>query len=150
MRNLKRKYGKKGYIYASNLAFLSEVYKQTNMSGSDGEEPMDQQDESWASDDVNKKDNLKKILFKTGFENDILWQNDDVDTFDSTRKKRKTDIEFVEASFTEGMSTIDDDKSFFDSILPAVKDFTIDQKLEFRCDIIKLIKSYRQQFGSKD
>ncbi|XP_076751416.1 uncharacterized protein LOC143423753 [Xylocopa sonorina] len=38
---------------------------------------------------------------------------------------------------------IDEDKSFFDSLLPTVKTFTIDQKLEFRSEILNTIKKIR-------
>ncbi|KOB70669.1 Uncharacterized protein OBRU01_14845 [Operophtera brumata] len=149
VRHVKRKYGKKAYLYAKQLSFLRELYKQTTLSGSEGEE---HNDDTWASDSEESK--LKKILFKSGCfeskEEPLMWQNDD-ETIDLKRKKRKTDIEFVETNFPEATSSlavIDEDKSFFDSLLPAVKDFTIDQKLEFRSDIIKLIKNYRKNARS--
>lgn len=35
------------------------------------------------------------------------------------------------------------DRSFFDSIIPSIKDFTEDQKLELRCEILNIIKRMR-------
>lgn len=143
MRHARRKNGRKGYLYAKHLSFLCEIYKQ-NLSGSEGE---DNNDDTWASDSEESK--LKSILFKSACyeskDEPLIWQNDD-ESIDIKRKKRKTDIEFVETNYPETASSVaivDEDKSFFDSLLPAVRDFTIDQKLEFRSDILKLIKQYR-------
>lgn len=146
VRNAKRKYSKKGYLYAKHLSFLGDIYKQNTLFGSDGE---DNNDDTWASDDETK---IKSILFKSDFESkeeSLIWQNND-ETIDLNRKKRKTGIEFVEANEATSSSgvVVDEDKSFFDSLLPAVKDFTIDEKLEFRSDIIKLIKHYRNNARS--
>lgn len=148
MRHAKRKYGsKKGYLYAKQLSFLSETYKQNTLSGSDGE---DNNDDNWGSD---SDDNKVKHFYKNGsFETkeEPTWQNDD-ESMGTQLKKRKTDIEFVETNYPEVPSRIaivDEDKSFFDSLLPAVKQFTIDQKLELRSDILKLIKQYRKDARS--
>ncbi|CAL1275995.1 unnamed protein product [Larinioides sclopetarius] len=40
------------------------------------------------------------------------------------------------------------DRSFFDSLLPSIKDFTEDQKLEFRCEVLSLVKRMRKSFSS--
>lgn len=38
---------------------------------------------------------------------------------------------------------IDDDKAFFDSIMSTIKTFNIDQKLEFRTEVLKLLRKIR-------
>lgn len=68
-------------------------------------------------------------------------------------KKRKLDIE---SSLIEFMNTptpktppivpeINPDRSFFESILLSISSFTEDQKLEFRCEILNIIKRMRSQ-----
>lgn len=36
------------------------------------------------------------------------------------------------------------DRSFFESILPSISDFTEDQKLDFRCEVLSIIKRMRK------
>lgn len=36
------------------------------------------------------------------------------------------------------------DRSFFESILPSISDFTEDQKLDFRCEVLNLIKRIKR------
>lgn len=36
------------------------------------------------------------------------------------------------------------DRSFFESILPSISDFTEDQKLDFRCEVLNIIKRMRK------
>lgn len=67
--------------------------------------------------------------------------------------KRKLDIE---ASLIDYMNTPiptpiapaiqepNPDRSFFESILPSISDFTEDQKLDFRCEVLNIIKRMRQ------
>ncbi|XP_022181892.1 uncharacterized protein LOC111041787 [Myzus persicae] len=40
---------------------------------------------------------------------------------------------------------INPDRSFFESLLPSISSFTEDQKLEFRCEILNIIKRMRNQ-----
>ncbi|XP_016657241.2 uncharacterized protein LOC100569798 isoform X1 [Acyrthosiphon pisum] len=40
-------------------------------------------------------------------------------------------------------SQIVPDRSFFESILPSISNFTEDQKLEFRCEVLKIIQQMR-------
>lgn len=39
---------------------------------------------------------------------------------------------------------INPDRSFFESILPSISDFTEDQKLDFRCEVLNLIKRMKK------
>ncbi|KAG8273356.1 hypothetical protein J6590_023868 [Homalodisca vitripennis] len=55
----------------------------------------------------------------------------------------KTLIKFMNKAPTPTVEVPDDDKSFFDSIIPAVKSLSLDHKLEFRCEVMKLISRYR-------
>ncbi|XP_069357033.1 uncharacterized protein [Maniola hyperantus] len=40
-------------------------------------------------------------------------------------------------------TTFDEDRSFFDSLLPAVREFDMDQKLKFRFEVLRVIKDIR-------
>ncbi|XP_039277631.1 uncharacterized protein LOC111046573 [Nilaparvata lugens] len=37
----------------------------------------------------------------------------------------------------------DDDRSFFDSLIPAVKTLSLDSKLQFRCEVMRLVSHFR-------
>lgn len=50
---------------------------------------------------------------------------------------------FLNVSLPSYSTEIDEDKSFFHSLMPMVKLFNIDQKLEFRCEVLNLIKKIR-------
>lgn len=69
----------------------------------------------------------------------------------NSSKKRKNDLE---SSLVEFMNTpipitpaivleINPDRSFFESLLPSISSFTEDQKLEFRCEVLNIIKRMR-------
>lgn len=45
----------------------------------------------------------------------------------------------------EKISKPDEDQSFFNSILPAVKEFDLDQKLEFRSKVLTLVQTIRKK-----
>lgn len=46
-----------------------------------------------------------------------------------------------------GVESFDEDRSFFDSLLPAVREFDMDQKLKFRYEVLKTIKDIRSSAG---
>ncbi|XP_075984027.1 uncharacterized protein LOC142981801 [Anticarsia gemmatalis] len=162
VRHMKRKYGKKGYIYARHLEFLRIIYKekQNSQSGSDMEGDNDNEEHS-DDDDENK---LKAIGFKSR-KLDILneasfWESDadeSPSTIENLKRKRcakqENDIEYVDTPFPDPngtgagfTSTIEDeDRSFFESLLPAVREFNMDQKLEFRTEVLCLIKGIRSK-----
>lgn len=149
VRHLKKKYGKRGYIYAKHLTFLTNIYSQHSQSGSDGEA-----DETWQSENEETK---TKINFKKpeGIKiDDLIWTSDAEDSqpLVEPRKRKRTskrgsEFEYVDSTFPETATCAfpneDEDRSFFESLLPAVRGFDIDQKLEFRCQVIKLVKTFR-------
>ncbi|XP_004928977.1 uncharacterized protein LOC114244913 isoform X2 [Bombyx mandarina] len=151
VRSLRKGYG---YMYAKHLSFLNNIYKSTSQSGSDAE-----QDDNWQSDDDSAK--LSNVSFRKSFnikncdgitERSVDWQSDGEEIplrapVRSVRKRRKIipEIEYVEplAEPTCSSTGEDDDRSFFESVLPAVRVFDIDQKLEFRGEVLRLIKMIR-------
>ncbi|KAK9870600.1 hypothetical protein WA026_008161 [Henosepilachna vigintioctopunctata] len=38
----------------------------------------------------------------------------------------------------------DDDKVFFDSLIPAIKTLSVDNKLAFRCDVMQFVSRFRK------
>ncbi|XP_068623559.1 uncharacterized protein [Battus philenor] len=150
VRDLKRKDGKKGYMYAKHLAFLDNLYKGSGLpeNGSEGES------REWHELDSPKhwrSERKRRCLEILGESN---WPSDGEDapsTIDNLKRRRvkenKTEkIEFVDAPFPDpgcSYAVEDEDRSFFESLLPAVRDFDVDLKLEFRSEVIRLIKELR-------
>jgi len=67
-------------------------------------------------------------------------------------KKRKHDFETTLIDFMNApipspivppVSETNPDRSFFESVLPSISNFTEDQKLEFRCEVMKIIQRMR-------
>lgn len=137
-------------MYAAQLSFLNSLYKP----GSEGSDEDAENNESWPSDGDDPP-KLKRLGFKRrGF--DLLepgmWASDAEDSsIDNVKRKRtnakkQNDIEYVDTAFTDpscSYQTEDEDRSFFDSLLPAVREFNVDQKLEFRSEVIGLVKKIR-------
>lgn len=156
MRHTKNKYGKKGYMYAKHLSFLDKFYKQNSQSGSDVDP--DNNESCWQSDDDTK---LNKLSFKknltTKSNSSWLSEEETPSTIDNLKRKRRNStkergIEFVEAAFPEATCSYtveDEDRSFFESLLPAVRRFDMDEKLEFRSEVIRLIKNIRSTTDRK-
>ncbi|XP_047999165.1 uncharacterized protein LOC125236415 [Leguminivora glycinivorella] len=154
VRNMKKPDGKKGYMYAKQLSFLNAVYKG---SGSEAEENDSNSNQLWdESEDDDRKRKNKRRHFQVL--NDCNWSDDETpSTIENLKRKRVTNIKteptlefvdtppsmtpFAEASFN--VPTEDEDRSFFESLLPAVRSFDLDQKLEFRCQVITAIKNIR-------
>jgi len=129
------------YIYAQQLSFLQTAGATTNTQSSlDHEAILDQQD----SEDHQEPHYSNLDL--DGSECPPRYKQ-------NSTKKRKNDIE---SSLVEFMNTpipttppivpeINPDRSFFESLLPSISSFTKDQKLEFRCEILNIIKRMRNQ-----
>ncbi|CAH2093431.1 unnamed protein product [Euphydryas editha] len=140
VRNLKRKDGKRVYMYARLLTFLNARYVH--------EDNRTSEDESTDEDKSDSINNSRKIEITTNSE-------DESSTIVNLKRCRveKTDkIEFVDTPNVQSESSVhfseDEDRSFFDSLLPAVREFDLDQKLEFRCEVLKLIKHIRSEANS--
>lgn len=122
----------KRYIYARQLSFLQTAGATTETQSSlDGE--LEEPSES------------EQLISQEESETPPTY------TQNST-KKRKRDIEtslidFINApipsSTVPPVSEINPDKSFFESVLPSISNFTEDQKLEFRCEVLNIIKRMR-------
>ncbi|XP_073947922.1 uncharacterized protein [Choristoneura fumiferana] len=148
VRHMKRNDPKKSYMYAKNLSFLNTVYKAN--SGSEAEAENDSNStHHWESDDDRK---LKSKRRRYHVLNDHSnYSDEEPSTIENLKRKRvpnlKTEtLEFVETPtpvFPDNFSMEDEDKSFFESLLPAVREFNIDQKLEFRSQVINLVKNIR-------
>ncbi|KAG6443053.1 hypothetical protein O3G_MSEX002669 [Manduca sexta] len=150
VRHIKRKYGKRGYMYAKNLSFLENIYKQNSNSGSDID--ADNNDDTWASDAEDTKHN--KLYLKKGLDikSDNWLSEEEPENVKRKRKSSKRkELEYVESPFPEAACSYsvaeDDDRSFFESLLPAVRSFDLDQKLEFRSNVIAIVKSIRSNNG---
>lgn len=161
VRHRKRKYGKRGYVYAKYLTFLTDLYNTKNsQSGSD----LDCDNDDQSEEDENKLKKIGSKCKKFDLLNDSsLWGSDAEDshsTIDNLKRKRTSkqdsnDIEYVETPFPDPSvsyttPTEDEDRSFFESLLPAVREFNMDQKLEFRSEVLCLIKGLRSSNGKRN
>lgn len=128
-------------MYAKHLSFLNNVYRQYLSDAED-------QDQDWSEDDQKRSAEYKR---REGTSED--WQSDeDVSLpLDSLKRKKPKEevIEYVDTPLLQDPTCSfpieDEDKSFFDSLLPAVRSFNLDQKLEFRSEVICLIKNIRKR-----
>lgn len=125
------------YIYARQLTFLqtagATIETQSSLEGNEEEEDV-QQPEKNPSEPEGSAEQPQRYN-----------QN--------RSRKRKRDLEsslidFLQApipsSNVVAVPEPNADRSFFESILPSISDFTEDQKLEFRCEILNLIKRMRK------
>lgn len=160
VRHRKRKYGKKGYVYAKHLTFLNDLYNNKNSrSGSDEDCEHDEQSED--EDPKLKREEFKNKKFDL-ISDATLWGSDAEDspsTIENLKRKRSSkqenDIEYVDTPFPDAAvsfnsPTEDEDRSFFESLLPAVREFNMDQKLEFRSEVLCLIKGLRSSNGRRN
>ncbi|CAH0402888.1 unnamed protein product [Chilo suppressalis] len=122
---------KKLYMYSAYLYFLDDIYK-------DGEDT--------GNEETPKIKMIKKEKRHYDDSNEA-WPSDD-SNLESKRKKIDSSMEFVDfPEMALPCSTVlaedDDDHSFFNCLLPAVRQFSMDQKLEFRSEVIDIIKKIR-------
>ncbi|XP_041972448.1 uncharacterized protein LOC121728350 [Aricia agestis] len=137
VRNLKRGEGKRKYMYAKQLAFLDAIYKQ--------EEPS--HEGSSSEEEARKPAKMMRHIEVYASPPD-QFSEDDASTIDNLKRRRLNNTENIEFVSTVGQNDSnylaeDADRSFFDSVLPAVREFDMDQKLEFRGEVLKLIKRIR-------
>ncbi|XP_012149521.1 uncharacterized protein LOC105663660 [Megachile rotundata] len=127
----KRRYSNhnRQYIYARRLAFLQEVEKSATLTVSylDSEE---------AEDTATVDDDQSTIPYVSSMDEESSGKRNK-DT--KPCMMNNSQMSNVSCSVEE----IDDDKSFFNSILPLIQSFNIEQKIEFRCEVMKLIKKVR-------
>lgn len=67
-------------------------------------------------------------------------------TLTSSRRKKKRDnfkTKVLNILKNNANNSINEDRSFLDSILPTIEKFDDDQKLEFRLEVLKLIKNIK-------
>ncbi|CAL1678899.1 unnamed protein product [Lasius platythorax] len=126
------------YIYARQLSFLQHAGATTDTQSSLGAEDEEQsQDRNEEAERVGPSSPPR---------------------YDQNTKKRKRNLEstlidFMKAPIpsqprTRPESEPNADRSFFDSLIPAISGFTEDQKLEFRCEILNIIKRMRGQLNA--
>lgn len=147
MRDLRKKDGKR-YMYSKFLTFLDNRYKKSQ-SGSETDS------KEWNDETKHKRLTGKRKRFETLSESNWATDSDEVpSTIDNLKRRRvpenkddeRNKTDFVDASFPDpscSYTVEDEDRSFFDSLLPAVREFNVDQKLEFRSEVLRLIKEFR-------
>lgn len=133
------------YIYSKQLSFLQTAGAtvKTQNSLSDEEEQEDVDDPAEESSEQNPTDS--EALEKPP-------------RYNQNSRKRKRDIESTLIDFMKApipvpsvaaVSEPDPDRSFFESILPSIRQFTEDEKLEFRSEILNLIQRMRTSSSSQ-
>ena len=127
------------YIFARQLSFLqtagATTETQSSLGGNDEEEHLQKSEEQPG----------QNLTQPEGSERPQRYDP-------NSSRKRKRDMESCLIDFMKApipSSTVaavpepNPDRSFFESILPSISDFTEDQKLEFRCEILNMIKRMR-------
>lgn len=149
------------------MEFLNCLYKdkQNSQSGSDGDcdnDPDDHSDNEEADDNKLKGLDFKSRKFDI-INASSMWESDAEETpstIDNLKRRRVTkqenEIEYVDTPFPDATAAAtytssmeDEDRSFFESLLPAVREFNMDQKLEFRTEVLCLIKGIRSKNGRR-
>lgn len=125
---------KKPYVYYDNLKFLLKCTKNYDAELVDIK--------FVDTDDINSRSltpELPKCTIKTEDCN--------------KRKSEESDyfIEAIEEISQQRLPSIDEDEAFILSVLPAVKRIHRDRKLDFRMDVLSLLKEYtRKKTEKKD
>lgn len=110
------------YIYARQLSFLLETVKTAAIdSGSNNEENTDELSTLEANKEINPLRSQRPLKRRR-------------------EKSESSPSNYLQSSIS---SDVDDDRSFFESVLPTVRTFTIDQKLEFRSEVLSIIRNIR-------
>ncbi|XP_013167645.1 PREDICTED: uncharacterized protein LOC106117769 [Papilio xuthus] len=151
VRDLRKKDGKR-YMYSKFLTFLDNRYKKQDQSGSEADS------KEWNDETTPKHKRLagKRKRFETLSESNWASDSEEVpSTIDNLKRRRvpenkdddeRNKIDFVNTPFPDpscSYTVEDEDRSFFDSLLPVVREFNVDQKLEFRSEVLRLIKEFR-------
>ncbi|XP_023938063.1 uncharacterized protein LOC112045908 isoform X2 [Bicyclus anynana] len=161
------------YIFMKQLSFLDSRYKPNpNASRSDDQSSDDgdrtnNDNNSCDSDEPSIIENLKRRRTSSKRKKSAPNSNDE-----ETPRKNRPKLEIVDPALSDmgsvqcpeyenpiSMSRLsdeggadttqvpmfDEDRSFFDSLLPAVREFDMDQKLKFRYEVLRTIKDIRSQ-----
>ncbi|GBM94937.1 hypothetical protein AVEN_82891-1 [Araneus ventricosus] len=101
-------------------------------------------EETVIEEDTEQQNGLQQKKQKELYENSPLHE-------ENSERKRKPDLEasliqFIKSPVPQPAAAPETnaDRSFVDSILPSVKDFTEDQKLEFRSVVLSIVKRMRK------
>ncbi|XP_030753489.1 uncharacterized protein LOC115880427 [Sitophilus oryzae] len=135
------------YVYANKLSFLQPFLdlsgsksrsiiksedESTNMDGSSADSAEVEDDQRMTEVEINQQASSTKY------------------SASSTTQEQPQEQYRRESVISDYFSTpiefqpIDDDKAFFDSLLPTVRTFTIDEKLEFRLEVLNISKRIRR------
>ncbi|KAG5865558.1 hypothetical protein JTB14_000696 [Gonioctena quinquepunctata] len=119
------------YIYARQLSFLGSSGATTETQSSSTGTQVDE--------DVDQPENQsERTVESEGSERPKYDQGSSM--------KRKHNVESALIDFMTKpppASEPDPDRSFFESVLPSISKFDEDQKIEFRCEVVKLVKRMR-------
>lgn len=117
----------KKYIYARQLSFLGYSGASTETQSSLAQEDENQCEETVESEgsDRPKYDQRSSLKRKRNVESALI---------DFMTKPMPT---------PPPVSEPDPDRSFFESVLPSIRKFDEDQKIQFRCEVLKIIQRMR-------
>lgn len=150
MRSLKKKIGKpkRKYIYFENLKFLLKVVDVVHVDN-DTVSPDTENMTYFKLEDEEPKPPPRKEIKRNSYD----------DEYTTVKKPRKTskkdsmsnsfkDIDFVECQETEKFNDpriMNEDEAFFASLLPTVVKYNEEERLEFRIEVLALIKKIKQK-----
>lgn len=131
------------YIYARQLSFLKQagatIETQSSIEGADN--ATNGHDGQMNFDESNFED--------SNFVSEEEPTPNRPPRYNPSSKKRRNDLESALIDFMQTPIPVpvpsdpSGDRAFFESILPSVKSFTEEQKLNFRCEVLNLIKRMR-------
>lgn len=124
-------------MYARHLAFLNNLYNPVTYSSDEDDQ------ENEASED----DALQQPKKRFEPNNDSsTWPSDTDEISADNTKRRRNNKEIIDLKPYDPSCSFqieDEDRSFFESMLPAVRAFNLDQKLEFRSEVLRLVTNIR-------
>ncbi|XP_038214330.1 uncharacterized protein LOC119834111 [Zerene cesonia] len=172
VRSLRRKDNSSRYTHTERMSFLDVLYQHRPARSEDKSRPRKRTQHSQVANVKEDSSSHDEQCLSTTVEDRLAdsspnnlgadtesiilikaessSEEEDQSVIENLKRKRrvKERPEFLEMPREEEIrisssSITDEDKLFFDSLLPVVHEFNLDQKLEFRTQILHLIKSIR-------
>jgi hypothetical protein len=139
MRSLRKKSGQaatKKYLYADFLQFLLKVTEKDETESSICEEVRNE------STETQEEEETETVVQKMG---EASTSSRDAGTLQHRKRKTTKVSDEIDRKILKSLEKIepDEDEAFFISVLPSVRQFSADDKLDFRMIVLKAIKDIK-------
>jgi hypothetical protein len=138
---------KRRYVYFKKLTFLDVTFREVPQVDALGTDSSDDQEDSNMEDGVCDNVALTSAV-ETNLETTGSTEQLDLQPLPDNPAVRKRLLEESMITYLRshrGVYTPDEDQSFFESILPTVRQFDVDQKFEFRIQVMSIIQNIRNR-----